>query len=46
MVAYAAVHGDYLFYNGNGFGATGIGLARRARPFNQGRQGGDHADQG
>lgn len=30
MVAYPAPLGDLLFYNGNGFGATGIGVARRA----------------
>jgi hypothetical protein len=29
MMAYASLYRDYLFYNGNGFGATGIGLARR-----------------
>jgi len=29
MIAYPALHGEFLFYNGNGFGATGIGLARR-----------------
>lgn len=27
MVAYAAICDKYLFYNGNGFGKTGIGLA-------------------
>lgn len=30
MVAYPARLDDLLFYNGNGFGATGIGVARRA----------------
>ena len=29
MMAYTAVCGEYLFYNGNGFGATGIGVAKR-----------------
>jgi hypothetical protein len=29
MVGYPALLGDLLFYNGNGFGATGIGVARR-----------------
>jgi hypothetical protein len=29
MVCYASPVGDLLFYNGNGFGATGIGVARR-----------------
>lgn len=29
MVAYPAFLDDLLFYNGNGFGATGIGVARR-----------------
>jgi hypothetical protein len=29
MVAYPALLGDFLLYNGNGFGSTGIGVARR-----------------
>lgn len=29
MTCYASPVGDLLFYNGNGFGATGIGVARR-----------------
>ena len=29
-IAYTTIYNDYLFYNGNGFGATGIGVARRA----------------
>lgn len=29
MMTYAAFHGNHLFYNGNGFGATGIGVALR-----------------
>jgi hypothetical protein len=32
MMAYPAMAGDLLFYNGNGFGATGIGVARRSDP--------------
>ena len=30
MAAYATPRGGHLFYNGNGFGRTGIGVARRA----------------
>lgn len=29
MIAYACLHGKYLFYNGNGFGRSGIGVAER-----------------
>ena len=29
MMAYPALAGDLMFYNGNGFGLTGIGVARR-----------------
>jgi catechol 2,3-dioxygenase-like lactoylglutathione lyase family enzyme len=41
MIAYAAYAGEYLLYNGNGFGATGIGVARRVDdPEGRGEYGG------
>jgi hypothetical protein len=29
MICYTALCGDYLFYNGNGFGSSGIGVAKK-----------------